>query len=46
MGIMKALFKARAQRAAEIKAAKVRARQEVKSAAKLELKKSKLLATQ
>lgn len=46
MGIMKALFKARAQRAAEIKAAKVRARQEVKSAAKLELKKSKLLARQ
>ncbi len=46
MGIMKTIFRARAQRAAEIKAAKVRAKEEVKSAAKLELRKSKLLARQ
>ncbi len=46
MGLLKTILRARAERAAEIKAAKVRARQEVKSAAKLELKRSKLLARQ
>ncbi|WBT08646.1 DUF6474 family protein [Corynebacterium sp. SCR221107] len=46
MGIWKSIRKARTQRKAEIKAAKARARQEVKSAAKLELKKDQLLARQ
>lgn len=46
MGIWKSIRAARTKRKAEIKAAKARARQEVKSAAKLELKKDKFLASQ
>lgn len=46
MGIWKSIRKARTQRKAEIKAAKARAKQEVKSAAKLELKKDQFLARQ
>lgn len=46
MGIIKSFRKARAQKKVEIKAAEARARQEAKSAAKMELKADKFLAKQ
>lgn len=46
MGLLKTIAKNRRQRKAEIKAAQARAKQEVKSAAKLELHRAKLLANQ
>lgn len=46
MGIVKSFRKARAQKKIELKAAKARARQEAKSAAKMELKADKFLAKQ
>ncbi|PME06846.1 hypothetical protein AY498_08635 [Corynebacterium ulcerans] len=46
MGLFESIRKARAKTKAEIKAAKVRARQEAKEAAKLEYKRDKFLARQ
>ncbi|AKE42167.1 Uncharacterised protein [Corynebacterium kutscheri] len=46
MGLLKKLRKARRQKKIDVKAAQARARQEVKTAAKLELKRDKLLAQQ
>ncbi|MWK60368.1 hypothetical protein GO594_30780, partial [Pseudomonas otitidis] len=46
MGLFESIRKARAKTKAEIKAAKVRGRQEAKEAAKLEFKRDKFLARQ
>lgn len=46
MGLLKTILKRRAQTKIEVKAAQARARQEIKSAAQLELRRSKLLAAE
>lgn len=46
MGLLKTILKRRAQTKIEVKAAQARARQEIKSAAQLELHRSKLLAAE
>ena len=46
MGLLKTILKRRAQTKIEVKAAQARARQEIKSAAQLELRRPKLLAAE
>lgn len=46
MGLLKTILKRRAQTKIKVKAAQARARQEIKSAAQLELRRSKLLAAE
>ena len=46
MGLLKTILKRRTQTKIEVKAAQARARQEIKSAAQLELRRSKLLAAE